>query len=162
MNGAVFMTLITGPVKPVSLPEEDVNLAKDSSTMLADFLNEETQPLTLRIENGQTGHQMQTTVPAGAVRVLAEVLGLMAQGNLVTLIPMEAELSTQQAAELMGVSRPFFIKLLEAGKLPYRKVGEHRRIRYQDLEAFMEAERVARHAALDEMTAEAQQLGLYE
>lgn len=156
------MALITGPVKPVSLLEEDIHLAKDSSTTLADFMNEETQPLTLRIENGQTGHQIQTTVPAGAVRVLVEVLSLMAQGNPITLIPLEAELSTQQAAELIGVSRPFFIKLLEAGKLPHRKVGEHRRIRYQDLVAYMEAQKTARNIALDEMTAEAQRLGLYE
>jgi excisionase family DNA binding protein len=62
----------------------------------------------------------------------------------------------------MGVSRPFFVKLLESGRIPFRKIGEHRRVRYQDLLDYLEANKTARMRALDEMTAEAQQLGLYE
>jgi excisionase family DNA binding protein len=155
-------TVVSGPVRPVSLQQQEVELARESSSALADFASHETEPLVLHIENGHTGRHMQATVPAGAVRVLAEVLSQMAQGCPVTLVSLEAELSTQQAAEIMGVSRPFFVKLLESGRIPFRKIGEHRRVRYQDLLDYLEANKTARMRALDEMTAEAQQLGLYE
>jgi excisionase family DNA binding protein len=63
-------------------------------------------------------------------RVPADVLARMAEGKAVTLVPLHAELSTQQAAELMGMSHPYFIKLLEQGKMPFCKVGEQRRVLY--------------------------------
>lgn len=154
--------LIAGPVRSVSLPEQETALARASSSALSDFFDVAGPPLTLRLENPQTGQQMETTVPAEAVRVLVDVLARMAKGQAVTLIPLHAELSTQQAADIMNVSRPYFIKLLEEGKMPFRKVGEQRRVRYQDLLCYMEAYQRAAHAALDEMAAEAQSLGLYE
>ena len=86
----------------------------------------------------------------------------MADGHLVTLVPLQAELSTQQAAELMGVSRPYFVKLLEQGEIPFRKVGEQRRVRYQDLLRYLDEYQRTATTALAEMTAEAQALGLYE
>ena len=86
----------------------------------------------------------------------------MAENLPMTIIPLHAELSTQQAADLLGVSRPYFVKLLEQGKIPYRKVGQQRRVCYQDLLRYIEEYRKAAKAALDEMTAEAQRLGLYE
>ena len=77
-------------------------------------------------------------------------------------MPLHAELSTQQAADLFNVSRTYFIKLLEQGKMPFRKVGEQRRVRYQDLLTYMAEYQAAASSALDEMSAEAQRLGLYE
>lgn len=153
--------LLAGPVRPVALPEEDTALARASSDALAAFTVADA-PLTLRLANPQTGQQIETTLPAMAVRVLADVLARMAQGQAVTLIPLHAELSTQQAADIMNVSRPYFIKLLEARKIPFRKVGEQRRVRYQDLLCYMEAYQKAANAALDEMTAAAEDMGLYE
>jgi len=85
-----------------------------------------------------------------------------ATGHPVTLVPLQAELSTQQAAELMGVSRPYFVKLLEQGRLPFRKVGEQRRVRYQDLLRYLEEYERGATAAAAQMTADAQDLGLYE
>lgn len=156
-------TLLAGPIQSISLPEQEAGLARQSSDTLAHFVTkEETPPLTLRLENQQTGEQIEATVPAVAVRVLAQILAKMAEGHPVTLVPLQAELSTQQAAELLGVSRPYFIKLLEAGKMPYRKVGEQRRVRYADLLRYIQEYRQAATAALDEMAAEAQRLGLYE
>lgn len=153
--------LVAGPVRSVSLPQQETALARTSSTALADF-DAAGPPLTLRLENPLTGQQIETTVPSTAVRVLADVLARMAKGQTVTLIPLHAELSTQQAADILNVSRPYFIKLLEEGKLPFRKVGEQRRVRYEALLRYIEAYQKEAHTALNEMTAEAQRLGLYE
>ncbi len=156
-------TLLAGHVQSIVLPEHETALAQASSDALAHFNTAESQqPLSLHLENPHTGQKIDAIIPSAAVRVFAEVLAKMAEGRAVTLVPLHAELSTQQAAELLGVSRPYFIKLLEQGKMPFRKVGEQRRVLYQDLLRYMEAYQKAAHAALDEMTAEAQSMGLYD
>jgi|SRR5579871_450183 len=153
-------TLLTGPVESVVLPEQETSLARTSSATLAQFENLGNQPLALHLENPLTGQSLDTTIPSGVVHVLAQVLARMAEGKAITLVPLHAELSTQQAADLLGVSRPYFVKLLEQGKMPFRKVGEQRRVLYQDLLCYIQEYQKAAHAALDEMTAEAQRLGL--
>ena len=152
--------LIAGSVRSVTLPEQETALARSSSILLADF-DVAGPPLKMRLENSQTGQSIETTVPATAVRLLADVLARMADGQAVTLIPLHAELSTQQAADLLNVSRPYFIKLLEEGKMPFRKVGEQRRVRYQDLLVYKDASQKAANDALEEMTADAEAMGLY-
>jgi len=93
---------------------------------------------------------------------LLALLDLLEQGEPVVLLPLEAELTTQQAADLLGVSRPHLVKLLEAGELPFRRVGRHRRVRVRDVLAYRERLREARHRALDELAQEAEALGFYE
>ncbi len=93
---------------------------------------------------------------------LFALLDLLERGEPVAILPLEAELTTQQAADLLGVSRPHLVKLLEAGELPFRRVGRHRRVRMRDVLAFRELLREMRHRALDELTREAEELGLYE
>ena len=154
--------LLAGSVRSVSLLEQETALARASSSVLSNFFDVAGSPLTLKLENPQTGQQIETTIPATAVRLLADILARMAEGQAVTLIPLHAELSTQQAADLLNVSRPYFIKLLEAGKMPFRKVGEQRRVRYQDLLCYMEAYQKAANEALEEMTADAECMGLYK
>ena len=109
-----------------------------------------------------SGEEVEARVPAAALRVFAAALAQMAEGHPVTLVPFQAELSTQQAAELMGVSRPYFVKLLEQGRIPFRKVGEQRRVRYRDLLRYLEEYQRDAAAAVSALTAEAQALGLYE
>jgi len=84
----------------------------------------------------------------------------MAQGRAVTLLPVRAELTTQQAADLINVSRPFLIGLLEAGKIPFRLVGQHRRVRLDDLMAYMRKDDEARRRIADQLTADGQELGM--
>jgi excisionase family DNA binding protein len=99
-------------------------------------------------------------IPDAAAHVLKEVLVLMAKGEAVRLIPIHAELTTQEAAELLNVSRPYLIKLLNQGKIPHRKVGKHRRIRFQDLKEYKDrSEEISRRARSD-LAAQAQELNL--
>jgi excisionase family DNA binding protein len=106
------------------------------------------------------GSDVGVTVPREAFELFLEVLGQMANGNAVTIVPVHAELTTQEAADMLNVSRPYLIELLETGKIGFRKVGTHRRIRVADLVAYQQADEGERKAALDELSQEAQKLGL--
>jgi len=99
-------------------------------------------------------------VPVGALNLLVEILGQMANGLAVTVVPQHAELTTHQAAKLLNVSRPHFISLLDAGKIRFRKVGSHRRIRMIDLVEYQKREDQEAERVLEELAAEAQKLNL--
>ena len=154
--------LLTGPIEPVALPEQEAARARASGETISRLIGEGDAPLSLRVMNTATGEQSETLVPAQLVRLLSQALSQMAAGNPVTLVPLQAELSTQQAAEMLGVSRPYVVKMLEEGKIPYRKVGEQRRVRYAHVLAYLERERQESNKALDELVALSEEMGLYE
>jgi excisionase family DNA binding protein len=99
-------------------------------------------------------------LPAGAIHLLKEILQYMAEGKTITLIPSDSELSTQQAADMLGVSRPHLIKLLEEGKIPYRKIGSHRRILFEDIGKYDKDLKKTRSERLAFLTKQAQELNL--
>ncbi|MCZ7555446.1 MAG: helix-turn-helix domain-containing protein [Bacteroidia bacterium] len=99
-------------------------------------------------------------IPAAAYALLVEILEHMAQGKDVALMPLKTELTTQQAADYLNVSRPFLVKLLTEAKIPYRKVGAHRRIRFEDVAQYKRQIDTERSRILDELTREAQDMGL--
>ncbi|MCP1778801.1 MULTISPECIES: helix-turn-helix domain-containing protein [Bradyrhizobium] len=99
-------------------------------------------------------------LPARAVAMIVEVLTAMAQRKPVSVLPHTAELTTNQAADFLNVSRPYLVGLLEKEQIPYRKVGTHRRIRVADLQAFKDSSSKTRREAIASMVAEAQRLKL--
>ena len=99
-------------------------------------------------------------VPTSAFRLFLEILNQMAQGNAVTLVPSHHELTTQQAADLLRVSRPYFVKLIESGAIHYHRVGSRRRVKFENLMAYMEKVKGESREALDELAAQAQELGM--
>ena len=101
-------------------------------------------------------------IPSVAYELLIDILSQLSQGNAVTLVPVKAELSTQQAANLLNVSRPYLIKLLESEEIPYRKVGKHRRILAKELYEYKAEIDEKRSQSLDELTALTEELDLYE
>lgn len=133
--------------------ENDAQLAQESSRILAPRLH--AGELRVQLEGGQV-----LTLPQAAARLLSHLLTEMAAGNAVTLIPVHAEMTTQEAADYLNVSRPYLIRLLEAGALPYRKVGAHRRVRFQDVRAYKERIDREREQVLDALAAEAQDLDM--
>jgi len=133
---------------------EDVERARTSGQRLAP-LARRGQPLTLRVRDA--GEEETIELPAGAVSLLQAILEDMASGRGVTIVPQNAELTTQQAADFLNVSRPFLVQLLEQKKLPFRMVGTHRRIRFEDVLRYKENTDAERRKVLDQLATEAQE-----
>lgn len=101
-------------------------------------------------------------LPEGIHDLLVTIVENLKAGNGVTVIPMHAELTTVEAAELLNVSRPYLIKQLEAGALPFHMVGTHRRLRLADVLSYRDRADAEAEAALAAMSAEAEELDLYD
>jgi excisionase family DNA binding protein len=143
----------------VELPtSQEIELAKESSRTLAKYANQER--VTLKI-TGEDGQSEDIILPGHIMAMLLKISTEMSQGKAISLIPINAELTTQEAANMMNVSRPYLVKLLEQKTIPFHKVGTHRRIYLKDLLAYMEENDEARSQTLDELAALSQELGLY-
>ena len=134
--------------------ERDAALA-DRAGRALEALIEGTQPVSARFGDETVD------LPTPALHLLRDILDWMAQGGKgVALTPLHAELTTRQAAELLQVSRTHLVQLLDAGRIPCRKVGSHRRIRTEDILAWRRETELRRREALDGLTARDQKLGL--
>ena len=136
---------------------QDATMARVSGQTLSRYVRTEA-PLKLGIAESERVEPIE--LPAGAVALLMDILEAMAAGQGITVIPQNAELTTVQAAEVLNVSRPFLIKLLDQEKIPHRKVGRHRRVLIEDVMDYKAAIDAQREAVLDRLAAEAQEQGM--
>lgn len=132
---------------------EETKLATESSRLLAKLKGDE--QLKVRLDDGQ-----EFTIPKSAARLLSHILTEMSYGNAVTIIPVHAEMTTQEAANFLNVSRPHIVNLLERGKMEYHKVGTHRRIKFHDLQKYKNDMEAEGRAAREELAKEAQEMDM--
>lgn len=128
---------------------EDVSLAKRGQKLLR-----------AKHHTNLISDTQQVELPASVIEVLEKTLSYMAQGKDVTIIPQTVEMTTGQVAEVLRVSRPFVVKLLENEEIPFRKVGKHRRVLLEDVIVYKERIDKQRLKVLEKLTAEAQKLNL--
>jgi excisionase family DNA binding protein len=145
------MMATTAPAGVV-FPPRDLTALLD----LGRFLEHHIEPALLLGPDGE-----QVPLPEEVYQVLVEVVEAMREGKAITLVPRTQRLTTQEAADFLGISRPTLVKLLENGKIPYEQPGRHRRILFADLLAYTERQREDRRAALDRMTEDASEAGIY-
>ena len=139
------------PHDPVTLPESEESQIRELNRML--------QSGSASLV-GADGERLE--LPEAVYRLLKDIARNMQLGKAIVLIPENQQLSTQRAADLLGVSRPHLVKLLEAGELPYHKAGSHRRVYLNDLAAYQERRDAERKKALDSLAREAFDSGLYD
>jgi excisionase family DNA binding protein len=137
----------------------DAEVASRAVRRIKDYLMRHPERLTIEVAY-EHGAEDPLILPREAVSLLAFILAQAAEGRGVTVIPSHAELTTQQAADMLNVSRPYLIKLLEAGEIPYRLVGKHRRITYEDLQEYKRRDDARRRAAADQLAELGQELGI--
>jgi excisionase family DNA binding protein len=156
MRKAAVPSMLAAEHEALMPTGEDSRLARKSGRVLAGQLG---RPAKLRLVHDD-GESEIVVLPDSAMRLFVDMLGHMARGDAVMLVALNAELTTQRAADLLNVSRPFLVRLLEQGEIPYHMVGTHRRVRASDLMAYKERIDKQRMAALDELAKEAQELGM--
>lgn len=144
----------------VTLPaEREVRAAVEGQRTLAAFLSTKTDTQQIQIVGeDQSTHVIE--LPTMALRLLADILSELATGNAVKVVPVHAELTTQEAADLLNVSRPHLVKLLDEGVIEHHKTGKHRRIRFANLMAYKARREEERRKALEELADLGQQMGI--
>ncbi len=140
--------------------ENDAAIARDALVRVKEFLRrhpgDEHEPVLLTVQEDAE----RLALPRSAVELMARILAHMAAGQSVSVVPLHAELTTQQAADMLNVSRPFLVGLLDAGEIEYRLVGTHRRIKASSLINYQRQDDARRRGAADELTTLSQESGL--
>ena len=148
------------PIASIDPGDVDTEVAGRAARRISDYLS--SHPGEDLIEAlGEVGADDALVIPRPTVVMLAQVLSLLESGHGVQIIPKDAELTTQQAADVLNVSRPYIIGLLESGQIPFRKVGRHRRITFEALMEYKRQDDLKRRAAADDLADLSQELGMY-
>ncbi|WP_379994033.1 helix-turn-helix domain-containing protein [Devosia nitrariae] len=138
--------------RPVLPTPDDAELANAASRTLSRAKSAE---LRVQVDSGEV-----LRLPKSVNELLYRLLTEMAQGNAVTLIPIHAELTTQEAADYLNVSRPYLIRLLQKGEIDHHMVGTHRRIKFSDLQTYRKASDEKRRQAMQALADQAQELDM--
>jgi excisionase family DNA binding protein len=149
---------------PIAPNETDLNSIEMLNRILNGFADKQSSGFTKIPAKpkliGPTGEEVE--LPEVVFKLLQQTISYLAQGKAVKLIPVGMELTTQEAADLLNVSRPHLVKLIDEGKIPCKKVGTHRRIRFQDLMEYKAQQDREQRRLLAELAQFSQDLGLYE
>ena len=150
------MSIVLHP--SLNLPvEREVKAAIEGKRALAAYLATQFETQHIQIFDQQNqAHQVE--LPTSALQLLMDILAALAEGNAVKVVPVHAELTTQEAADLLNVSRPHMIKLLESGEISYHKTGKHRRVRFADLMDYKSRRDTASEQAMALLAEQAQAL----
>jgi excisionase family DNA binding protein len=140
--------------------KEDVELAKAAQRCIVSALDHSRAVNIAVVEDGveRLDGAPLLKLPPKVLRLFADLLGSLAQGKAVAIMPKELDVTTQEAAMFLNVSRPYLVRLLDEGKIPYHKVGTHRRIRFEDVVQYKDDRRKRSQDALQELVDQAQGL----
>ncbi len=155
--------MLRAATRDLELPDEQsAEQAADAVEQLTTFLRAHPTPTThvWLVAEAATEAPTSITVPAVAFRFFIDVLAELANGNAVTVAPVHAELTSQQAADLLNVSRPYLIKLLDGEQIPYRRVGNRRKILLTHLLEYKKHDEARRREVANKLTQEAEDIGL--
>lgn len=139
--------------------KEEQRAARESYKALASSI-EQLRSENPEIEIEETEEKIR--IPISALKFLAKILKEISRGNPVSIVPIATELTTQAAAEFLGCSRPHLVKLLEEGKIPFTKVGKHRRIKYEDILKFKQEKKSMQLKKIQELMQMDEESGLYD
>jgi excisionase family DNA binding protein len=146
-----LLMMATAAQRPITLPQTERKQVEDLEAMLS-------RGSAALVSS--TGERIE--LPHTVYEILRKVVTLMAHGQAITLVPDNQAVTTQRAADLLGMSRPFFVKLLETGAMTYHRVGNQRRVYLRDVLAYAQKRDEERHAALDRLSRAAVAAGLYD
>lgn len=166
IRGCAIQPAVAGAIAIMPRSRTETTVPSDQEVALAAAATQalerhRSEALAMRVQLAEAGHAVATVdLPPAAARLLTEMLKEMAAGKAVTLLPVEIELTTQHAADLLNVSRPYVVGLVEDGTLPARMVGNQRRLPLKDVLAYKAATRARRRDTLRELAVLDQELGL--
>ncbi len=144
---------------PVAAPEEQRDGVAALFELLKQVTPERPESSAYKLVNpaGEV-----TEIPESVFLLLERIIEVLARGDAITVVPVGKELTTQQAANILNVSRQYVVRLLDSGSIPYRRTGTHRRIRMEDLLAYKSRRDRDRMESLDDLSRLSQQLGGYD
>lgn len=149
------------PIEPYTPTSEAITLASQALESISPFIANPPDTITLAILDS-TMQDTRITIPNGMFQLMVNVLQSVSRGEPVTILPQSAELTTQEAADILRVSRPYLVKLLDEGTIPSRKVGIYRRVLLQDVLNYQKTEKQRQSVIMSKLTKEAQDMGLYD
>ena len=147
-------------LEEIKRPSKEEQLAAMASYNALTSTLEDINSENPEIEIEETHEKLR--IPLHALKLLAQILKATGQGKPISIVPIPTELTTQAAAEMLGCSRPHFVKLLETGEIEFTKVGKHRRVRFEDVMAYKKAMKAKQKAAIIQMMKNDEELGLYD
>jgi excisionase family DNA binding protein len=145
-------------LEPPKMSAQELEMARVAQRCIMEALDRSKAVSITLMSDGD--EQPSVAVPPAALKLIGQLLGALSEGRPVVLMPGKQELTTVEAANYLNVSRPFVIKEIEAGRLPHRMVGRHRRIAFEDLVTYERKMREKQRAALERMAENERELGL--